>query len=209
VVVAGSYAYLACSFGFQGLIVANISDPAHPSLAGSYPTTDGASHVTIAGHYAYLSESNTGVRILDISDPKALVSVGFYNLPASGYPYANGVAISGNYAFLAAGNVGLHILDVTHPGTPSKAGDAQTDMGFVEDVKVVGKYAYVAGYQGVFIFDITNPTHPVKAGSYRTSGRALDLEVMKDLIYVADGRGGLAILQVKEQQKVYLPLAIR
>ena len=61
----------------------------------------------------------------------------------------------------------------------------------------------------IFVFDISNPTNPVKVGAYDTPGSAQDVTVVGNNIYVADGEGGLVILQVRDLPKLYLPMLTR
>lgn len=50
----------------------------------------------------------------------------------------------------------------------------------------------------LWIVDITDPTQPQVNGRFPTPGHAQDAVIVNDLIYVADGAGGLLILQMTE-----------
>ncbi len=63
--LAGSYAYVAD--GSSGLQVIDVSNPASPTLAGSYDTPDYAFGVFVAGSYAYVADRETGLLIFDVS----------------------------------------------------------------------------------------------------------------------------------------------
>jgi hypothetical protein len=54
--------------GYSGLQIINISNPAAPSLAGTYDTTGYAYRVQVVGNYAYVADRYGGLKILDVSD---------------------------------------------------------------------------------------------------------------------------------------------
>ncbi len=59
----------------------------------------------MAGRYLYVA-SGYGLRVLDVANPAAPVSVGFYDTPGT----ANGVAVAGDYVYVADGAGGVFIL---------------------------------------------------------------------------------------------------
>jgi hypothetical protein len=63
----------------------------------------------------------------------------------------------------------------------------------------------------VAALDVTDPARPGLAGSHDTPGYAHALARAGDRLYVADGRGGLRVLQVQVEtgpaHAVYAPLA--
>jgi Ca2+-binding RTX toxin-like protein len=62
----GNYAYVAD--GYSGLQIINISNPATPSLSGTYNTTGYANGVQVVGNYAYVADGDGGLEILNVSD---------------------------------------------------------------------------------------------------------------------------------------------
>ncbi|MCA9728719.1 MAG: hypothetical protein KC729_13600, partial [Candidatus Eisenbacteria bacterium] len=67
------------------------------SLNGSTDTPDIANDLTIAGDYAYVADRNSGLQVIDISDPASPVLVGTLDTPHQ----AEGVSVDGDYAFVA------------------------------------------------------------------------------------------------------------
>ncbi|MDB9453189.1 DUF4347 domain-containing protein, partial [Dolichospermum circinale CS-541/06] len=163
-----------------------------PTLVGNYDTSGYAYGVQVVGNYAYVADSDSGLQIIDISNPTTPTLKGNYD--TSGYAY--GVQVVGNYAYVADGNSGLQIIDISNPTTPTLKGNYDTS-GYAQGVQVVGNYAYVADrYSGLQIIDVSNPTTPTLKGNYVTTGGALGVQVVGNYAYVADYYSGLQIIDI-------------
>ncbi|QEI41830.1 hypothetical protein BMF77_02431 [Dolichospermum sp. UHCC 0315A] len=163
-----------------------------PTLVGNYDTSGEARGVQVVGNYAYVADRDSGLQIIDISNPTTPTLKGNYD--TSGYAW--GVQVVGNYAYVADGYSGLQIIDISNPTTPTLKGNYYTS-GWAYGVQVVGNYAYVAnGYSGLQIIDISNPTTPTLKGNYDTSGSASGVQVVGNYAYVADGYSGLQIIDI-------------
>ena len=69
--------------------------------------------------------------------------------------------------------------------------------GTANEVKVQGRYAYVAvGAGGLTVIDVRNPANCVRMGGYNTSGNALGVTVSGNYACVADGAAGLQVIDV-------------
>lgn len=128
---------LAAIADFDSLQLINIANPASPTLAGSYPfgPSPTVGGVTLAGGRAYVTETNVGVHIFDVTNPAVPVLLTTYPLPG-----ATRVAVSGRWAYVAANNAGLVILDVSNPAAPTFAGGFDTD-GQTTAVTLLNGYA--------------------------------------------------------------------
>ncbi|MBK8129377.1 MAG: hypothetical protein IPK53_10815 [bacterium] len=51
----------------------------------------------VTGNYAYIADRDTGLRVVNVSDPAAPVEVGLYDMLG----YAQNVGIAGSYAYVA------------------------------------------------------------------------------------------------------------
>ena len=87
--------------------------------------------VVVAGSYAYVAASNSGLQLIDISNPLSSVIVGSVDTPWD----ARGVAVSGNYAYVASSEAGLQIVDITDPFSPAISGSLET--AFAKNVTVL------------------------------------------------------------------------
>lgn len=158
---------------------------------------DGARHVEMGGHYAYVS-ADRGLVVLDLSEPLSprVASV----LPL---PDARASSLQFRYLFVVDGE-GLKVVDVTHPDQPKIITDNTIELADAHNVFVSRTYAYVAaGTDGLVIVDVTRPKamkfHQRFTGSGAVSD-ARDVVVASTnaslFAYVADGAGGLKVVQL-------------
>jgi hypothetical protein len=162
-------------------------------FVGSYDTPDVAMGVFVSGNYAYIADFNSGLQVINISNPSNPVKAGSYDTPGA----AEGVFVSGNYAYVADGYSGLQVINVSNPSNPAKAGSYDTP-GWAEGVFVSGNYAYLAdGTSGLQVISISNPSNPTLSGTYDTPSHAWDVFVSGNYAYVADGYpSGLQVIDI-------------
>src|SRR5262249_40183417 len=130
----------ACVVDGSSLSVLDVSDPAHPTEAGSLDLV-GAIDVALSGQIAYVAAyGSAGLRVVDISDPAHPTERGAYSLPPEQEGLVSAVAVSGNQAYLA-GTFGLRIIDVSDAAHPNEIG-AFASAGNVQAVAASGAYAY-------------------------------------------------------------------
>ncbi len=164
VTVVGNYAYIASTINTQELQVVNISNPAAPTLAGSFNasgSTD-ANSIFVVNNTAYLATGQ--LSLLNVTNPGSISQIGSYSV--TGTPF--GVFISGNYAFLAHSQAGseFKVVNITNPATPSLYGSANLG-GQGNGVFVVGDYAYLATSNSNAQFQIVRGG---SGGAYQSSG---------------------------------------
>jgi hypothetical protein len=168
----------------------------NPIFKGSYDTPDQARGVVISGNYAYVADCDSGLQIIDISDPSNPTFKGSYDTPAYNVYEA---AVFGNYAYLSSGFSGLQIIDITDPSNPTFKGSYRTPGQAASGVTLSGNYAYVAdGDSGLQIVDISNPASPTFKGSYDTPGRVFEVALSGNYAYVADYESGLYIIDISD-----------
>lgn len=104
--VVGDYAYVAD--WYNGLQVFRVQNPASgPVYIGSYNTPDGAQQVAVDGNRAYIGNHDSGMFIINITDPYSPTLVEAYDTP--GYAYE--IATDGDFAFVAD-HYNLQIIEV-------------------------------------------------------------------------------------------------
>ncbi len=164
----------------------------NPVIAGYCATSGSAEEVCISGSYAYVADGNSGLHIIDISNPESPIIAGTCDTTG----YARGVTVSGSYAYVADDGSGLQIIDISNPASPVISGTCYT-TGNAYGVAVSGSYAYVAIYSaGLKIIDISNPANPSVVGECATPAYARDVAVSGSYAYVADSMSGLQIISI-------------
>ena len=179
ITISGNLAFIAAEWA--GVDIIDISDPVNPVFIGNYNTDDLAEDVAIQNNYAYIADRDDGVIIVDVSDLANPSFVGSCDTPYD----ANSIVVSGAYAYVADADDTL-IIDISNPASPAIVGqyDTTDSWGIVYD----GNYVYVGdGGNGVVVLNVNDPANPVYAGSYDTVGYAMGLDIVGDLVYVADG----------------------
>jgi len=141
--------------------------------------------------YGYISGSDTFF-IVDIADPTAIKVTGQLDLAIASSDV--GVFAADGVAYLAGS--GLRTIDISNPNNPSLIGDA--DLFFTaRNVALNGSgLALVAAEDlGLSVYDVTDPsaTDAFVAG-FGTHGLAYDVAIAAGIAYVADGPGGLQII---------------
>jgi hypothetical protein len=177
-----------CQYIFASHSTVDVSDPAAPTLVDSHaypPSSD---------YNSYLQD----VELADGSLYAALqTGIDAHNL-ASGesqlYPvgYIRDFELAGQRLY-AASTTALQIYDASDPQALPLLGSL--DVPDPRDVEISGTLAYVASDSGVQVVSAADPAQPHLLASYATFAAASDVEVVGDLIYVAEGEGGLEILR--------------
>ncbi len=205
---AGGSAYVIAAMpgGAGGVYIANVTDPARPALVSSatdgaagFDELAGASGVAVAeiggSTYAVVaSSSDSGIQIVNITDPARPAAVSSATDGASGFDElagASGVAVAeiggSTYAVVASSSdSGIQIVNITNPSLPTPVSSA-TDgaSGFARlsgasDVAVAGigasTYAVVASMwdHGVQVVNITNPASPAPAAALSDGASGFD-----------------------------------
>jgi YVTN family beta-propeller protein len=168
--------------------------PLPSALVGSYDTPGEAFGVAIRGSYAYVADRQSGLQVIDISDPAHPCSVGTYDTPS----YAADVVISGDYAYVADWNGGLQVIDISDPANPTYAGSVSTP-GPANDVAISDTCAYIADLAaGLLVIDVSDPTTPSLAGSCDAPNWAHGVAVSGNYAYIGDWDSGLLVIDISD-----------
>ena len=186
VATIGSSTYaLVSAYNDNGVQIIDITDPFNPSPAAAMTDGEdgfewlaGARHITTAAigpsTYAFVSSSDGGVQIIDITTPSSPTPVAsissalgtLFDDPRDTVIFAIGPS---TYALVAGSTVGIQIINITDPFNPSLAAamtDWEDGVDGVRglDTTVIGSstYGLVAEYGGnaFKIINITDPSHP-------------------------------------------------
>jgi hypothetical protein len=187
--VDNNYAYIAG--GLPNLTILDVSNPSSPIFVSEFSNIVGWSYdVFVTGNYAYLNNAMNGLRIINISDPYSPWEEGYFENVDNIFA----VYVSGYYAYLTDRYENLlRIVDISNASTPFQV--SSIDVQEARDVHVDSVYAYVVGsWSGLRIIDISDPHSPFEVGYFDTKGYAREV-YFDGYVYVADGGGGLYVLQ--------------
>jgi len=105
--LAGDVAYVASGNGIE---IVDIRNPTSLSYEGYFDVPGTPVDIIVWGDYALVAGYQTGVHVLDISDPTDLVLVDSFDGMGGGY--AVDVAMAGDHLYVAHTSSGIHVIDV-------------------------------------------------------------------------------------------------
>jgi hypothetical protein len=222
--------YLYVANKEAGLKVYDIKDSRQPKLATTISTKLFSSlhvmNLAQQGNFLYLAIGNhfnnkqqSGMAIVDVSDPSAASFVAYWALPNSSGG-SGIIKVQGNYAYLGAMGNGLIILDVTDKKKIKYVSQFIPDINYPDPkpkkslynargMEVKGDIVYMcydAG--GLRIINTSDKTKPVETGRYSNpvmngKPRAYNnLVVADDYAYIAVDYCGMEILNIKDSAHI-------
>ena len=200
------YHYAVVTDATEGLILVNVDTLADGEPRNNFlhrdavwnpdGVLDGARHVLLAGHIAYVTAAK-GLVVVDLADPlhpRLAATVPLSDARAS--------AIQFRYLWVTTAE-GLRVLDVSNMLSPRLL-DATVPLADAQRVYLARTYAYVAaGREGLVIVDILHPEAPRVYQRVTFDGKLTDA---RDVVvggtnaslfaYVADGAAGMKVIQL-------------
>jgi hypothetical protein len=167
-----------------------------------------ARDVVVSGSHAYVADWDSGLQVVDITDPEDPQIIGevdtpFYDLGGGAY----GVDIAGSYALVANAYTGLLTIDITDPHVPQIVNTMDLNLS-AEAVVVSNDLAYVTTGHGEWsilrssipgtlkVIDINDPVNPQVLGSVNMNCVGRDLVISGSHAYIT-GRGeGFQVIDI-------------
>ncbi len=205
----------------NGIVVLDLSEPAHPTIISEYKRTvpGGVHNVWIEGDLVYAVHNGTSdIHIIDISDPANPDEVGRWGLPESDRKSLHDVIVQDGYAYLSYWDDGAVMLDVgagTHGGTPTEPAFVSRHsypIGNTHTAWRAGRYLFVGdeifpdiwdadapiearGY--VHVLDMQDPENPVEVARYEVpEAGAHNIWVEGDRLYIGYYQAGLRVVDI-------------
>jgi hypothetical protein len=207
--VAGNFVYAADNFVFR---IFDVTNPVIPIARGTLSMPGSTRSVKISGSTAIVGYggNNTpgfdlaGLMLIDISNPDAPAEISRVDLTGASQPIGavEDVAVVGNRLYALAIGIGILVYDISNPATPAELGRLET-IGIFTDAKISidGNYAYLAispgNGNGIDIVDISDSAAPQELGSFLTQYKTRDVEVVNNVIYLAEQTGSLRIATIE------------
>jgi hypothetical protein len=198
----GRYIY---AMGPDGIVVNDFADPVHPVKRGGYRIRD-AWALDVAGPLIYVAAYESGLQIIDASNPDSTSLVGRYPRSLAESLVACDVVIRGDFALIAERDQGLQVFRITNLDNITLAGKLVINSG-AHSIALAGDTAYVLGFDNrIYIIDITSPTTPVLISTYSPDNLSVDgiaaIRVVGGLAYIATYTNGIQVLDVTNPSKV-------
>ena len=189
--ISGNIAFMADELG---LVAVDFSDPAQPFECGwidldGHGSRSGTTGVGLQGDLAAVAQNDSGTVFLDISDPTNMTVLSMIESD-----WAWNATLRADTAYIA--DRGLLVLDASDPINPDELSFAPWPGGHGRDVILDAMVAYLTtGDTGILAFDVSDPRDPVMVAGYDSLGFSNKGVVEDGLLFVADGAGGLIILE--------------
>nr|NQU93548.1 T9SS type A sorting domain-containing protein [Bacteroidota bacterium] len=184
----------------------DVSFPSVPVLRSSYPCTPRG--ILVSDGYGYIADQS-GLKIIDVSDPDNLTLVG--SIAISGACYD--VAVIDDFAYVANNwyggtEGGVYAIDVNDPENP-----VQTNFynSYFNAVTGVSNSITCTNSEGYTIFDVSTPGELVYLQQTGLPGFLMDVAVKDDFAYT--GSNGIRVFDITDhsqpQQLAYMESSAR
>jgi hypothetical protein len=188
--VANGHAYLLLPNGIE---VVDISTPEAPQHADTYEADLDMGGLVVVDGQLYLATWNTGLSILNTSNPANLLLTGAYG---ENPHYSSEVAVSENHAWVATKRQ-LRGFDVSDPANPQPVGTIAA-VHDAHTVDTAGHFTYVGDFKSLQVIDVSDPSDPQRVGECPLDGIANDVAVSGDFAYVAAQGAGLVVIDISD-----------
>ena len=187
----------------EGVQIVDVSNPAAPALATSYFPDGYPQDIAAEGRLAFVTDTSTGLQLLDLAMPKSPEVIA--TLPTTLKRLTSGespampspeIAIASAVTAVVLNKLTglIEIFDVTDPRKAAKVGTFQMP-GRMHCLAAHGSLAYVGASDGLNVLDVSRPSSPTLVGRFKTAQAPQYAAVGNGHVFVALGRGGVAIFR--------------
>jgi len=217
-VIDGDYAYLNSTkllldSADSRLEIIDIKNKNNPKLVGFCNIDGQPNGLFVRDNYAYINNvyfdfkikeysGRSSFIVVDVKDKKKPEVVSSCEVPANSWS----VYVKDNFAYLTSNLLDeetkkykdsmLQIVDISNPLKPLPAGSCSTTGGAWE-MDMRDNFLFVSSLEGgINTVDVSDSQNPVVVSIFKTSGISYDIAVSGDYGYIADGFGGLSIIEL-------------
>lgn len=151
---------------------------------GSFDTNGWAANVLVQNDIVYLSDSEGGLYIIDVSDPHNPTELSIFN---ENIDHIHELSVDGNLAYIADYTEGFKVVNISDSSNPTQVGVFH-DGGEVGTFDISENLAFIADFEdGLEIVNISDPSDPTEIYQYDTGlSYIFNVVVKNDLAYVSD-----------------------
>jgi hypothetical protein len=201
------YNYAVITDAEEGLILVDINTMADGEFRNNFlkravtwneaGILKGARHVTLAGHYAYVT-ADIGLVVIDLNNPLEPKQVAVREMKD-----ARASAIQFRYLWVSDAD-GIKLFNVTNLADPLAVEQGNIPLSNARKIYVARTYLYVAAKgEGLVIVNVTKPDAPEIYLKETFGGQLSDAEDVvvastnaSAFAYIADGRAGIKVVQL-------------
>lgn len=189
-VASDGYLYVANSR--DGVRIGRVSNEGTVEWIGHVQTSV-ARDLALNGSNLILADGDSGIKVIDVSDPRNPVVIGGMDSPF----FQSAIVTQGDYAYTAGGLGGAEVYDISNPRSPKLVW--REEFSEVRGVHVDRDHLYLAdGYDGFRIYSIADKK-PAFVSIYDTPGWNDDVFVVGDRAYLSDGGKGIRIIDIADR----------
>jgi len=195
IVIQDNHAYLTNREGLEVINIKNMQPIASLKTPGT------AIGLVVRNQTAFIADSESGVQVIDVSNPGAPELIGNIDTPK----IALQLALFENFAIVADYESGIQVIDISTPEVSNLL--ASVDLnGDATGIQVMNNIAYVTTTYtepGLTMIDINKRKNPVVLGKYPAK-RAEDVLVDNHIAFVIDDNSRLLIIDVHDPEQPIL-----
>lgn len=188
--------HLFVGAGFSGFQIYDISLPLSPASLGSITYSSSVRGIKVNQNIAYVAAGTSGVRIIDITDPgepTEIASIEGFDVFA--------VDIDGDRLGASTISSTYLFIDISDPAFPEIVSSLQT-QGTGCGIRLEDEYAFFINGQYFRIYNIATMANPVELSVYYMPITTREINVVDNIAYLANDRGGLWMLDVSDPENI-------
>ncbi|MBN2556643.1 MAG: hypothetical protein JXA97_11945 [Anaerolineales bacterium] len=186
VFASGDLVYIAGPV--DGLLIADVSDPAAPEIIGGSPI-GGINNICVFDDRAYAGTQSGELHSFDVADPARPQRLGSYAGRGAGLM----IACAQDAVYFSSASSGLEALDVSNPSAPVRAAGVAGTSG-AKDGHIVDDLLFLACYSGGGrIVDITDPLRPQMLAAFNDGSEAWGVGGNESILYIGDLQEGVLV----------------
>jgi len=193
-------AFLGCHW--EGLQVYDTRVTSAPVRDTSLLGSDMADDICIVNDRAYVATVKSGLKILDVIDPRKPTTLGSYDT-AGQAPVLWTAAALDSFVYIGWPRPRFRSVDVMNPSNPVCAGTCEL-FGYPGDMAIRDSFVYVVEDYRFQVVNVARPREPVLVGSCLSgTGQYFEVVLRETLAYVAGGPN-LEIISVADPSDPYV-----
>lgn len=180
----------------SGMAIHDLAEPLHPTLRGTYHSSEGANRLVIRNHLVYIANADGSVTTVDASDPDAPVEI--FETEIGGY--AMGIRLRDGRLYVAAALGAFAILGLDNPSAPQLLG-GWWESSATNDVRIRDGVAYVVdSYYGLHTVDLHSPGEPAVLADLPMAGRPRAIVLTGSIASIAADSAGVFTVDVSDPE---------